>query len=182
MRRHIIFGSLVLLLSCDYGALTFAQTTAASEVPQYSVGPLTDYSAAVPGPNDVLRLRRGQRYNAPDASLPALGEQSDDGLVGGDSGHSYLDSFPFSQSDTVVVGRSPQVRHICRTTSEISILNSKSPCRRHVQFHLHVIFNQPIASMFNVTAVQFACRRAKCSFVRSEIFPCLSLANDICYF
>ena len=105
MRRHTIFGSLVLLLSLDNGALTFAQITAASDTPQYSVGPLTDYSVAVPGPNDVLRLRRGQRYNAPDASLPELGEQSDDGLVGGDSGHSYLDPFPFSQSDTVIVGQ-----------------------------------------------------------------------------
>ena len=105
MRRHSIRGSLLLLLSCDSGALTFAETTAASEIPQYSVGPLTDYSVAVPSPGDVLRLRCGQRYNAPDASLPELGEQSDDGLVGGDSGHSYLDPFPFSQSDTVIVGR-----------------------------------------------------------------------------
>jgi hypothetical protein len=105
MRRHTIFGSLVLLLSCDNGALTFAQTTAGSDPPQYSVGPLTAYSVAVPGTNDVLRLRRGQRYNAPDASLPELGEQSDDGLVGVDSGHYYRDPFPFSLSDTVIVGQ-----------------------------------------------------------------------------
>src|ERR1700722_16084589 len=101
MRRHTIFGSLVLLLSCDNGALAFAQATAASDTPQYSVGPLTDYTVAVPSPNDVLRLRRGQRYNSPDSPLPELGEQSDDGLVGQDSGHSYLDPFPFGLSDNV---------------------------------------------------------------------------------
>jgi hypothetical protein len=105
MRRHTIFGSLVLLLSCDNGALTFAQITAASETPQYSVGPLTDYSVAVPSPGDVLRLRRGQRYNVPDASLPELGEQSDDGLVGLSSIHTSRDPLPFSQSDAVIVGQ-----------------------------------------------------------------------------
>jgi hypothetical protein len=104
MRRHTIFGSLVLLLSFNNGAFTFVQTTAASETPQYSVGPLTDYSVAVPGTNDVLRLRRGQRYNVPDPSLPELGEQSDPGLVGGGSSHFYRDPLPFSQSDAVVVG------------------------------------------------------------------------------
>jgi hypothetical protein len=105
IRRHTILGSLVLLLSCDNGALTFAQTTAASDTPQYSVGPLTDYSIAVPGSNDVLRLRRGQRYNTPGSPLPELGEQSDDVLVGYDSGHFYRDPFPFSLSDTVIVGQ-----------------------------------------------------------------------------
>jgi hypothetical protein len=78
MRRHTIFGSLVLLVSFDNGTLTFAQIAPASDTPQYSVGLLTDYSVAVPGTNDVLRLRRGQRYNVPDASLAELGEQSDD--------------------------------------------------------------------------------------------------------
>jgi hypothetical protein len=34
-----------------------------------------------------------------------LGEQSDDGLVGVDSGHYYRDPFPFSLSDTVIVGQ-----------------------------------------------------------------------------
>jgi hypothetical protein len=105
MRRHTIFGSLVLLVSLDNGALTFAQTTAVSDTPQYSVGPLTDYSVAVPGPNDVLRLRRGQRYNAPDSSLPELGEQSDLGLVASDSIHTSRDPLPFRQSDAVVVGQ-----------------------------------------------------------------------------
>jgi hypothetical protein len=105
MRRHTIFGSLVLLLSFDNGALAFNQTTAASDIPQYSVGPLTDHSVAVPGPNDVLRLRRGQRYNTLDSSGPELGEQSDDGEVGLSSPHSYLDPFPFGLSDNVVVGQ-----------------------------------------------------------------------------
>src|SRR6202035_1776078 len=105
MRRHTILGFLMLLLSFDNGALAFAQATAASDTPQYSVGPLTDYNVAVPAANDVLRLRRGQRYNAPDSPLPELGEQSDEGLVGQDSGHSYLNPFPFGLSDTVVVGQ-----------------------------------------------------------------------------
>jgi hypothetical protein len=105
MRRPTIFGSLVLLLCFDNSTLTFAQTTTATDTPQYSVGPLTDYSVAVPSPNDVLRLRRGQRYNSPDSPLPELGDQSDDGLVGLSSPHSYLDPFPFSLSDSVIVGQ-----------------------------------------------------------------------------
>lgn len=162
--HHLRFFGVIVV--CDNRALTFAQTTAASDTPQYSVGLLTDYSVAVPGPNAVLRLRRGQRYNVPDSSLPDLGEQSDDGLVGLSSSH-----------------WSPQVKHICRTTSEIPIRSSTSPCRRHVQFHLRIVtFNQAIASSLNVMAAQFACCRAKCSSARSEIFLCLLLANDICYF
>ena len=182
MRRHTILGSLVLLLSCDNGALTFAQTTAASDTPQYSVGPLTDYGVVVPGTNDVLRLRRCQRYNAPDASLPELGEQSDDGLVGLSSIHTSRDPLPFSQSDAVVVGQITAGQAYLSETSETSIRSSASPCRRPLQFPPHVIFNQAISLMLNVMAVRFACRRAKCSFVRSEIFLCLLLANDICYF
>jgi len=49
----------------------------ASPPPVYSYGPVTDYSAALPNASDVLRFRRGLRYNSPDSSGPELGEQSE---------------------------------------------------------------------------------------------------------
>jgi hypothetical protein len=72
--------------------------------PQYSSGPVTDYSAALPNSSDVLRFRRGERYNVPDPALPELGEQSDPILVEEDMESYYHDPMPFSQSDAVVVG------------------------------------------------------------------------------
>jgi len=105
MRHHTIFASLALFLWFGNGALTLAQIAAAPQTPKYSVGPLTDYSVALPRTNDVLRLRRGQRYNVPDSSLPELGEQSDPDLVGGGSSHFSRDPLPFSQSAAVVVGQ-----------------------------------------------------------------------------
>lgn len=71
--------------------------------PQYSFGPPTEYNAARPDSKDVLRFRRGERYNSPDSPLPELGEDSDATLVG-----TLFDApvvrFPFEYSDTVVVG------------------------------------------------------------------------------
>jgi hypothetical protein len=72
--------------------------------PQYSSGPVTDYSAALPNSSDVLRFRRGERYNVPDPALPELGEESDPILVEEDMESYYHDPMPFSQSDAVVVG------------------------------------------------------------------------------
>jgi hypothetical protein len=72
--------------------------------PQYSSGPVTDYSVAFPLPTDVLRFRRGERYNTPNSPSPELGEQSDPILVGEDMSSFYQDPMPFSQSDGVVVG------------------------------------------------------------------------------
>src|SRR6266851_2636333 len=45
--------------------------------PQFSPGPVTDYNAALPNSGDVLRFRRGERYNSPNSPLPGLGEDSD---------------------------------------------------------------------------------------------------------
>jgi hypothetical protein len=70
----------------------------------YSTGPITDYAAAAPKSSDVLRFRRGERYNSPNSPLPELGEESDASLVVEDTGKYWRDPMPFSQSDAVVVG------------------------------------------------------------------------------
>src|SRR4029077_9334934 len=75
-----------------------------SSPPQFSPGPLTDYNAALPNSTDVLRFRRGERYNSPNSPLPELGEESDATLVSEQMGDYYRDPMPFSQSDAVVVG------------------------------------------------------------------------------
>jgi hypothetical protein len=183
MRCHTILGSLVLLLSWNNGALTYAQTTAASDPPQYSVGPLTDYSVAVPGPNDVLRLRRGQRYNTPGSPVPELGEQSDDVLVVQDSGHYYLDLFPFSQSDTVIVGQvttgqaylSDDKRDIY-SEFNVSVQEARtlSSAERHIQSGDSVVVER------HGGAICLPSGKVLLRALRD--FPCLLLANDICYF
>ena len=119
----------------------------------------------------------------PQSCLPELREQSDDGLVGGDSGHSYLDPFPFSQSDTVIVGQVAAGQEYFSDDNDKFIRSSTPPCRGRTQFHLrNVTCNQAIVSSLNVKALQFASRSGKVSFVPTEIFLCLSLASAICYF
>jgi hypothetical protein len=81
-----------------------AATTSATP-PQYSSGPVTDYNAALSNSSDVLRFRRGERYNSPNSPLSDLGEQSDPVLVVEDMGSYYRDPMPFDQSDAVIVGR-----------------------------------------------------------------------------
>ena len=55
----------------------FGQTTVTpiATPPQFSPGPITDYSAALPNSGDVLRFGRGERYNIPDPSLSELGDE-----------------------------------------------------------------------------------------------------------
>jgi len=79
-----------------------AQTPAASSM--YSSGPVTDYQKALPDSSDVLRFRRGERYNSPDAVTPEIGEDSQSTSIGVRLGDSGGDPAPFGTSDTVVVG------------------------------------------------------------------------------
>ena len=70
----------------------------------YSPGPVTPYSDATKPSSDVLRFRRGERYNSPNSPLPELGEQSDATLVTEIAGDYHHDAMPFGYSDAVVVG------------------------------------------------------------------------------
>jgi hypothetical protein len=85
---------------------TFGQTPVApiAPPPQYSPGPITDYSAALPNSSDVLRFRRGERYNIPNPSLSELGEDSELGIWDLPPSHFSKDAMPFAASDAVVVG------------------------------------------------------------------------------
>jgi hypothetical protein len=105
-RKMICRASAVLFvffILCTFGS--FAQTsTSPAAPPQKTFGPVTDYSAALSSPTDVLRFRRGERYNSPNSTEPELGEQSDPVLVVEDMSSFYHDPMPFNQSDAVVVG------------------------------------------------------------------------------
>jgi hypothetical protein len=97
------FASLIFFgLGASY---TLAQTSAptSSAAPQYSFGPITDYDSAVPNLGDVLRLRRGERYNIPIPSKPGLGEDSETewDLP---ATHFKKDPMPVGASDAVVLG------------------------------------------------------------------------------
>ena len=71
--------------------------------PQYSSGPITDYNSALPNSSDVLRFRRGERYNIPNPSLPEIGENSET-LWDLPETHFQKNQMPFDTSDAVVVG------------------------------------------------------------------------------
>src|SRR5437016_1195820 len=79
--------------------------TAASSSPQYSYGPITDYNSALPASTDVLRFRRGERYNIRDSSLPELGENSEKTILDLPLSHSENKPLPVEQSDAVVIGK-----------------------------------------------------------------------------
>src|SRR6266850_1999355 len=72
--------------------------------PQYSSGPVTDYNAALSNSSDVLRFRRGERYNIPNPSLPELGENSETAIWDLPETHFQKNPMPFDASDAVVVG------------------------------------------------------------------------------
>lgn len=92
---------LSLSTSCSFGQTPVAPSTT---LPLYSIGPITDYNAALSNYRDVLQFRRGERYNIPDSTVPELGEDSEAGLVELPPTHSKKNPMPFDASDAVVVG------------------------------------------------------------------------------
>src|SRR5206468_1359955 len=58
---------------------SFAQTSGPTSAtsPRHSFGPVTDYNVALPTSGEVLRFRRGERYNIANPSLSELGENSE---------------------------------------------------------------------------------------------------------
>jgi len=99
------FGFLFFLFSYG-GCPAFPQTSVPvrSAPPVYSCGPVTDYSAALPNLSDVIRFRRGARYNNPVLNLPELGEDSETTLWEMRETHFKRDPMPFDGSDAVVTG------------------------------------------------------------------------------
>jgi hypothetical protein len=71
--------------------------------PEHSSGPVTDYAAARPDAKDVLRFRRGERYNIPDPNLAELTEDSPPAILDLPLSHSRRDPMPLATSDTVVI-------------------------------------------------------------------------------
>jgi hypothetical protein len=84
-----------------------SQTPTSSSPPLFSAGPITDYKAALPNTGDVLRFRRGERYNIQDPSLPELGEDSDTGIWNLKPSHFRKDAMPFAASDAIAIGIVP---------------------------------------------------------------------------
>jgi len=95
---------LVFLGLCTCGAFGQTPLVTTAAPPQYSPGPITDYNVALPNSNDILRFRRGERYNIPDPSLPELGEDSEAALWDLPETHFQKSPMPFDASDGVVVG------------------------------------------------------------------------------
>jgi len=90
------FGSL--------GQIIFAQKTTTQSPPQYSPGVITNYDAALPNLSDVLRFRRGERYNITNSDLPELGENSPTALWDLPEAQFQKKAMPFEASDAVVFG------------------------------------------------------------------------------
>jgi hypothetical protein len=106
-KRCPALAFLVLFILCTFGLsakTALAQASTPTAPPIKSFGPVTDYNAALPNSSNVLRFRRGERYDVPDPALPALGEQSDAVGVVEDMSSFYHDPMPFNQSDAVVFG------------------------------------------------------------------------------
>src|SRR5690348_3067868 len=105
-QRKICHAAAVLVLLSLPTIDSFCQTSPATTAtpPQYTPGPITDYSAALPNSNDVLRFRRGERHNIPDPSLLELGENSETAIWDLPETHFQKNAMPFDASDAVVVG------------------------------------------------------------------------------
>jgi hypothetical protein len=136
-RSKIFLCSVVLLFFTSICSLATLSQTSSSTPPQYSVGPITDYSAAQPDYRDVLRFRRGERYNSPNSPLPELGDQSDSQLFAEDTGNYYRDPMPFSHSDAVVVGNI--------TSGQAYLSNDKRDVYSEFQIIIQEVLKEPSA-------------------------------------
>jgi hypothetical protein len=95
---------LVLLSLSTIGSLGQTSLATTATPPRYSPGPITDYRAALPNSGDVLRFRRGERYNIPGPFWLELGENSETAIWDLPQTHFQKNPMPFDASDAVVVG------------------------------------------------------------------------------
>lgn len=106
-QRQMICSGLVtlaILASSTFDVSGQTPIAATAAPPQNSPGPITDYEDALPTSSDVLRFRRGERYNIPNPSLSPLGEDSEPGIWDLPPSHFGKDAMPFAASDIVVIG------------------------------------------------------------------------------
>jgi hypothetical protein len=103
MTRRLFYSGLLLLFLPAFALLNRAHSQTTTTAPQFSLGPATPYSTAAQSSNDVLHLRRGQRYNLPNSSIPELGENSEPTLLDLPETHFEREALPIQKSDAVVV-------------------------------------------------------------------------------
>jgi hypothetical protein len=103
VRPNDLLTTMMGLLLMFFSSYSLQAAPQASS-PQYNAGPVTNYSTAQPDTGDVLRFRRGERFNIPDPSVAELGEDSDAHLMQLPASHFRRESMPFGSSDAVVVG------------------------------------------------------------------------------
>jgi hypothetical protein len=104
LQKLLISAFVFAFLTCTDTSHSYGQNAPVSP-PQFSYGPITDYNSALPATADVLRFRRGERYNIRDSDLPELGENSEKTVLELPSSHSEGNSMPLEQSDAVVIGK-----------------------------------------------------------------------------
>jgi hypothetical protein len=97
----LCFVLICVWFSSPQGAVP--QTSSQAAGPVYSSGPITDYAAAQPDTTDVLRFRRGAKYNIDNPALSELGEESMQTVLDLPPTHFAKEALPFSKSDAVVV-------------------------------------------------------------------------------
>jgi hypothetical protein len=117
-----------------------SQTLASSSLPLFSAGPVTDYKAALPNPRELLRFRRGERYNIPNPNSPEIGENSKDDELGfwfGTPSHFRKDAMPFAASDVVAIGTV--------TAGQAYLSNDKRELYSEFKFSLAEVIKNPQA-------------------------------------
>lgn len=115
-----------------------AQTSATSSLatPLYSVGPVTDYGVALPNLREVIRFRRGERYNNPVLALPELGEDSEPALWTLPETHFRKNPMPFDEGVVVVTGTI--------TAGQAYLSNDKQNIYSEFKFKVQAIVKAPI--------------------------------------
>jgi len=114
----------------------------------------------LPNSSDVLRFRRGERYNIPNPSLPELGENSETAIWDLET-HFQKNPIPFDASDALSSGRSPQGKPIYPMIDGTSILNSSSSYKKLSRPPTPLICGWLIQLTFNAKAGRSDFRPAK---------------------
>lgn len=107
IRRRILgtagFVSVASLVLCVMTATAQPPATNEKTDPTFNRGPLTPYSVAAQPSTDVLRFRRGERFNIGNSSLSELGEGSEAIVLDLPPSHGAQKALPVQQSDTIIV-------------------------------------------------------------------------------
>jgi hypothetical protein len=181
-QRFLVF--LFLLLNSG-GFPVFAQTLtpSSSATPLYSCGPVTDYIPALPNLRDVLRFRRGERYNNPILTMPELGEVTETKLWELRETHFRKDPMPFGGSDAVASGTI--------TAGQAYLSNDKQNIYSEFKLKIQETVKAPnnrmcepggIPSMLSARAERSGFHRVKCWSGGIWRIRCRGLERGICFF